>query len=477
MQVSMSKRAVLFRTYYNEEYDMIQKYCGIAEGNFEVNNTVDCIEAGLIIRDKWDFWHSDIPLAISNDEAPAMTVNKTHIGANHGFFGAVGLYIPGHDKTLTDVGSLWKDEEGTLWTLITAKEDVVTLISENIGESEAKYEFKMQVAGGLSYVGGGVHDSDLGPASEAFRTEMRPVNRHTKRRVVAFKDGKAKIVYGQEECDYAEIQEEYDVVNPVSMARALHDNRPEGGYTALPQAMGDTMIKCKYIYRILTDGGVVVEFSYEKLQDVDFEVIMGAMYQEKLDVFGGGIYRYIPKSLPFETEEGSFDFSNLTDTGYQAAFPREKMLTKAWWADPLSPPDKMVDILRDKDGHDRMGFACGYLPVLDGVPEKRIPHLDTAIHIIRTRKGYPFFMSGDLTCAKGVAYKKYFPIDKDGAYVYTIPYDGKQYIYMDFFKDEVLEVPVSGAVTLYEKSPEISYEVKNGVLTVQGAKGYAVFIC
>lgn len=329
----------------------------------------------------------------------------------------------------------------------------------------------------MSYVGGGEHTSDLGPAAESFRTEMRPVNRHTKRRVVAYKDGKAKVVYGEEQCDYAEIQEEYDVVNPVSMARALHENRPEGGYTALPQAMGDAMIKCKYIYRILGDGGVVIEFSYEKLQEVDLEVIMGAMYQEKLDVYGGGIYRYIPKSLPFETAEGSFDFSELTSTDYRTPFPREKMLTKEWWADPQSPPDKIVDILRDVDGHDRMGFACGYLPVLDGVPEKRIPHLETAIHIIRTRKGYPFFMSGDLTCARGVAYKKYFPVDKDRAYVYTVPYDGKQYIYMDFLKEEVLTVPVEGAVTLYEKSQEISYEVKDGILSVHGTKGYAVFIC
>lgn len=176
-----------------------------------------------------------------------MTVNKTHIGANHGFFGAVGLYIPGHDKTLADVGSLWKDEEGTLWTLITAKEDVVTLISENIGASEAKYAFKLKVAGVLTYVDGGEHTSDLGPGEESFRTEMRPVNRHTKRRVVAYKDGKAKIVYGEEQCDYAEIQEEYDVVNPVSMARALHENRPEGGYTALPQAMGDAISERRLI--------------------------------------------------------------------------------------------------------------------------------------------------------------------------------------------------------------------------------------
>ena len=115
MLVSISKRAINFRTYYSEKYDLIQKFCGISEGNFEINNTVDSVEAGLIIRDKWDYWHSDIPLSIANDEAPAMTVNKTHIGANHGFFEAVGLYIPGHDKTLADVGSLWKDEEGMTW--------------------------------------------------------------------------------------------------------------------------------------------------------------------------------------------------------------------------------------------------------------------------------------------------------------------------------------------------------------------------
>lgn len=476
MLVSMSRRAINFRTYYSEKYDLIQKFCGVWEGNFENNNTVDSVEAGLIIRDKWDYWHSDIPLSISNDEAPAMTVNKTHIGANHGFFEAVGLYIPGHDKTLADVGSLWMDEAGMTWTLLTAKEDVVTLISENIGVSEAKYAFKLEVAGTLTYVCGGEHTSDLGPALKSFRTEMRTVNRHTKRRVVAFKDGKEKIVYGETECDYAEIQEEYDVVNPVTMAKALHENRPEGGYTALPQAMGETMIKCKYIYRVHDDGGIVIEFSYEKLHDVDLEMIMGAMYQEKLDAFGGGIYRYIPKSLPFETEEGSFDFSKLTDTGYEAPFPKEKMLTKEWWADPQSPPDKVVDILRDADGHDRMGFVCGYLPMLDALPEKRIPCLECAVHIIRTRKVYPFFMSGDVTKGRGVAYKRYFPVTKDRAYVYTVPYGGKKYIYMDFFKEETLSVAVDEAVTLYEKSPEISYEVKDGVLTARGSSGYAVFI-
>ncbi len=477
MQISKFREQVNFRTPYNEKYDLIQKYRGVAEGNFGYNNTVDNIETGLVLREKWDYWHSDVPLSISTDEAPPMTVNGTYIGANHGFSGAVGLYLPGHDKTLADVGSHWKDAEGTLWTLLTANEDVITLISENIGESEVRYDFKRNIEGTLIYVSGGEHTSDIVVGAKSFQTAMRPVNRHTKRRVVAYKDGQAKVVYGEESCDYAEIQEEYDVVNPVSMARALHENRPEGGYTAIPQAMGDAMIKCRYIYRIEADGTVVIDFSYEKLQDVHLKVCMGAMYQEKLDVYGGGIYRYIPKILPFETPEGSFDFSVPVSTDYRAPFPKVKYIKADCWENPMSPPDKIVDILRDSEGHDRLGFVCGYLPIYDGVPKKRIPHLETAIHIVRTRKGYPFFMSGDLTKMRGVAYKKYFVPERDNAVIYTIPYEGKKYIYMDFFQEATLSVAVEGTVKLYEKSEAISYEVKDGMLSARGTKGYAVFIC
>ncbi len=476
MFISVSKGTALFLTPFSEKYDLIQKYRGADGGNVPYNNTVDCVEGGLMLREKWDFWHIDIPFSISNDEAPALTVNGDHIGANHGQPGGISLYLPGHDKTLADIGSLWKDADGTIFTLLYINAGSVAFVSENIGPSETEYAFKDHIAGTLTHVADAVHTSSVTPGEEISGKWIEPVNRHTKRQILAYKDGKAQIVTHGAICDYAEIHEEYDIVNPASMVRALHENRPQGGYTAFPGAMGDTMIKCRYIYRIAGDGTVVVDFSYEKMQDVRFEVCRGAMFQEKLDAYGGGIYRYIPKTLPLDTPEGIFDFSAPLSTA-PGPFPREKFVTAKYWENPASPPDRIVDILQDQEGHDRIGFACGYLPVYDGVPEKRIPNLDAAIHVIRSRKGYPFFMSGNLTKMHGIAYKKYFDISTDNAFVYTIPCNGKTYIYMDFFAEKTLSVPTSGHVRLYEKSADITYKIENGTLSATGKKGYAVFIC
>lgn len=475
MYISINRNIVNFRTSFSEDYDLVQKYRGARDAVLPYNNTVDIIEAGLINNEKWDFWHTDIPFSISTDEAPAVMVNGTPIGCNHGQPGGILLYLPGHDKTYADIGSLWKDADGTLFTLFFVEGPTVAFVSENIGASETAYAFKSKISGVLTYVSDGVHTGDVIPGDKTSYKWIEPVNRYTKREIIAYTDGVARVVTQGGTCDYAEFHEEYDIVNPVSMMRAIRENRPEGGYTILPQAMGDTMMRCKYIYRIEGDGTTVVDFSYEKVQDVHFQSAMGAMFQEKLNTFGGGVYRYVPKLLPFETPEGTFDFSTPTSCA-PGPFPKDIHVTSPYWENPLSPPDKIVDIMRDTDGHDRIGFACGYLPLYDGEPQNRLAHLESTPYILRTRKGYPTFMNGDLPSIRGVAYKKYFIPKEDNVFVYTIPYKGQKYMYIDFFKKATLSVSFENTIRLYEKSDSIAFEIQNHTLTVNGNKGYAVFI-
>lgn len=476
MYISVNRNIVNFRTSFSEGYDLVQKYRGARDAVLPYNNTVDIIEAGLINNEKWDFWHTDIPFSISNDEAPAVMVNGTPIGCNHGQPGGILLYLPDHDKTYADIGSLWKDADGTFFTLFFVEGPTVAFVSENIGASETDYAFKSKISGTLTHIKDGVHTGDVIPGDRISTKWIEPVNRYTKREIIAYTDGVARVVTQGGTCDYAEFHEEYDIVNPASMIRAIRENRPEGGYTTLPQAMGDTMMRCKYIYRIEGDGTTVIDFSYEKVQDVRFQSAMGAMFQEKLNTFGGGVYRYVPKLLPFETPEGTFDFSNPTPCA-PGPFPKDIHVTSPYWENPLSPPDKIVDIMRDTDGHDRIGFACGYLPLYDGEPKNRLAHLESTPYILRTRKGYPTFMNGELPSIRGVAYKKYFTPKEDNVFVYTIPYKGQKYMYMDFFKEATLSVPFENSIRLYEKSDAITFEIKNHTLTVNGAKGYAVFIC
>jgi hypothetical protein len=228
-------------------------------------------------------------------------------------------------------------------------------------------------------------------------------------------------------------------------------------------------------HRVLADGTLLALFNYKKLQEITVNRYMGAMFQEKIDAYRGGIKRYIPKIKPFETPEGSFDFS----TPYPLEgkpFPNFLHLTKEYWTNENSPSERMVDYFYDERGNARLGFACGYLPVYDGSPSERIKNLTHSALLIKTRKAYPTFLSGELQNAKGIAYKKYFPVSSNAASWYTVQAEGKTYLYTDFFTAETLTLPVQGKAILLEKSDGVTFEQTDNILTVTAPKGYAVFI-
>jgi len=476
MYVSINKDIVLFRTPFSEKHDLVQKFRGAVELGADFNNPVDFTESGLIRLDKWDVWHIDVPFAYSNDESPPVMINDNWLGANHKFPFAVSIYIPNHDKTVADIGSMWEDVEGTKWFLLSVSEDTLTFISENIGESNVKYEFKKTIASKLTYIDNGKNKSEINADVECW-LGMMPSIRHVKRKIIAYIDGNPRIVNRALECDYAEIHEDYDIVNPVSMIETLYNNRPKGGYkNSNYPAMGETMVSVSRIYRIENDGTIICNFNVKKIMDIQLTIVMGAMFQEKLNTFGGGIYRYMPKTKPLKTPEGTFDFSLPYDTA-PGPYPNKFYIVPEFWENADNPPDRIVDYFRNPDGKDCMGFACGYLPIYDGVAKTRKDCLESAVLISPGRKGYPLFMAGKIDCAHGIAYRKYFEMPKNRASVYTIPYDGKEYLYLDFFEKKTLAVPTKGNIKLYEKSEGVTYEIENDVITASADKGYALFIC
>ncbi|MBE7025275.1 MAG: hypothetical protein E7408_04395 [Ruminococcaceae bacterium] len=479
MYIAIAKYHLLVKTPYSEKYDLVQKFRGIDLTHGTFNDPVDFMEAGLIRRDKWDCFHLDIPFAISNDEAVPCIINDTWIGAGHGHPCCVALYAPRHDKTIADVGSVWKDDAGVTFTLLhVATEDHLVFVSENIG-TLCDYKFVMQISGKLTYVSDGANTAPIPAGEEQSTVYLTRAYKFTKKRVIIIKDGKERILYGSAECDSARIEEEYELRNPATVAPALTAARPSGGFTDQPDLgdFGETMLIHRMRYHILPDGTVLCDFEHEKTMDIRFDRWLGAMYQEKLDVFGGAIHRRIPKTLPLTLSDGTFDF-NTPVSLEKGIYPEsDPLITKEFWATPASPPDRVVDYFRDKEGHDRLGFACGYLPLYDGVPEKRLKHLTHTGYFKNTRKVYPTFMNGDLSSVRGIAYKKYFKQNADRASFYSITFEGKTYVYADFIEERALEIPACGRVTLYEKSEDVSYEVKNNTIFVKGANGYAVFIC
>ncbi len=419
MFVSKHKNELLCRTPFTDGYDLTQVFRGVTDASENYNYPVDFARAGLIDNTKGDFWHIDIPFAISTDEAPPCFINGEYIGGNHDFFHCVGLVCPNHGKTSRDIGTLWQDKAGVSFTLLAVEEERLVFLSENVGESKDKYAFVAKIEGDITCQDSG---ETLSPQSQ-HRSGI-PSIRILSKKAVAVTDGVETTVYGSATCDYAEIREEYEIIHPATVAEAVRSARTEEGFfasTRLPE-YGEAMLLYRMTYRITSDGTVYCIFNHKKLAPVSFTRCMGAMYQEKIDVYGGGIWRTLPGVKPITTEKGEVDFSKPVWL-YDSRYPDHYMVKKEDWVDETQPPHRYVDVFRDKTGKDRLGFACGYMPIYDGVPQKRVTQLAASAVLIKTKKAYPLFAEGELGDIHGVAYKKYFPIGEDGNLSYTVEFE------------------------------------------------------
>ena len=477
MLVCTVKGYALVRTPFDDNHYLIQKFRGLETGVSFYNAPVDFMGAGLMLKEKWDYFHEDVVFTITTDEATPIHINGCFIGANHGQYSVIELYAPDHGKTIKDVGSIWQDENGVTFYLIRViDDDFVAVISENKGENVARYAFVNKVEGNLTYVENGENMAKICPKKQ-IRADLVSANRYKNKRAMAFTDGKAEPVRGEVECDYVQFEEEYDIINPATVGPAIAAARPQGGYKEQPayNAYGEPMCNVKWTYRVMPDGGILSFFEMKKLMDVNVERFVGVMHQEKQDVYGGGIWRYIPKTLPFTCKDGTFDYSYPIPLSYKAAYPSTGAITKEFWATPDSPSERAVDYFRDENGHDKLAFATGFLPLFDGVPEIRRQHLLDTAFLKFTRKHYPTFMNGNVPNLKGVGYKKYFIPQADGASYYTLETEGKTFVYTDFFKENTLHIPYKGSVSLVEEK-DVTYRIERDEIIVQGVHGYAVFV-
>ncbi len=479
MDISISGGDIAIRTPFDDKYDLVQVLRGVRPGLLSRNEPVDFRLAGLVRKYHRDIWHIDRALAFSTDECSPFVINGEDIGGNHGEPCALLAEIPGHGCSCRDAGTSWRDETGLRWTLLRAEGcDRLLFLSDNIGLSETEYAFARHISGELRCEEDG---RVLRPIAQEPGRQMTRAIRHLRCDVEYEQDGRWRPVNGYlEGVNRARIIEEYEVICPSTVAAALRENRPEGGY-ADPQSLGvgKAMALHRMTYRIEPDGCILCDFDHEILMDVRMTWYLGIMYQEKCDL-GGGVHRYIPKLRPFAHKGVNYDFSRPWDTT-NGPMPETFSLTPDVWAVPSSPPDRQIDFLRREDGSCPVAFAGGFLPVHDGAPKIRRDNITDAGDLVASRKTYPTFAGGKrserpIRRMRGTAYKHYFVPGKEASSAYTVEYDGAAWLCLDFFaRDErVIPLPESAALTLIESSG-VAWERTLGGLTVTGERGYAVF--
>ena len=483
MDVSRNGGEVAFRTAFSGAYDLVQILCGMTSTPW-ANHPVDFKLAALQRKGHPDIWHMDQVLAFSTDECSPMVINGEDIGGNHGHPCAVRVTAPGHGKDVRDVGSLWQDATGLRWTLLRVESaDRLLFLSENIGPAVTAYDFAHHMTGQLSYVENGLHTDAVIPQKQNGQQQLTPAIRHTQRELWCLKNGQWR-EGGADGCDMAEIREVYEIINPATVAAALRANRPREGYMMQPSlAMGEAMMIHRMTYRILADGTILCDFDHELLQDVHMNCYLGIMHQVKCDVYGGGVWRYIPKVQPFTAKGKAVDFTRPFRTT-QDTLPDYVPLTPDLWTDPTSPPDRQIDFIRRADGAMAIGFASGFLPVYDGAPAVRAGNITDAATIVSSCKTYPTFAGGLVNMRgdkrsyphlKGVAYKKYFLPQGQEASLYTIPHGGDVYVYMDCFSvaPQALTYPAAQPAEVLEAT--LSCQQDASAITATGSSGYAVF--
>ena len=474
----------LIKTNFNTQSQIVHKFTSASQsvGDLSSNCPIEMSETGLVFSDNIDYYASDLILGTMTDESAPCWLNGTIIGANHGAPYAINVLSFNHNKTIKDVGSIYKDETGVTFTLMRViDENLLTFLSENKSKDKYSFDFTKKIAGKLIYQSNGNDTSVINIQEQQVVYLCRGI-KHVKKEVLAYKDGKWNLVVSTKSgCDKIKLSEEFLVINPDECAKELANKRPKDGYLYQEDiaSFGGAMVDYKVDFNILKDGTIIVEFDHKKVQDCLWTTQLGIMSQNKRDVFGGGVYRCIPKTKPLTDENGVYDFS----TPYplkNKPFPKRIELTKNFWQDENSPPDRVVDYFKDENGNDKLCYACGYLPLYDCQPNVRAKNTTTAFTVVGTRKVYPVVKDGNLDSCKGVGYKKYFEPIENGISLYSINYENKNYIYADFYKKGKCEYEIKGKVTLFEKSSDISYEIKGNKLiincTKDGLGNYATFI-
>ena len=158
-------------------------------------------------------------------------------------------------------------------------------ISENTTADDNKYKFADNITGttltcqDINYA---VNTGNITVEKTATSVQVLPAIKKLDFGLYAVIEGaKQKILDGQQiGCDYVEIVEHYQIMNPALIGKALRDARPQGGYSENQSlAIGAPIVDFNMTYRISSDGTVVSEFEHTILENVKFDWYGGVMHQ------------------------------------------------------------------------------------------------------------------------------------------------------------------------------------------------------
>ena len=515
MTVSAKNGTVAIRVAYSDTEDFVQRIVNVYRDNSDPQRTwngpVD-FEKSYMISWNDDIWATTKTVYASKegagDEAPAFMMNESYMAANHGQSDGVQVKIADHGLDYSDIGSRWigagtgttngatVTSDEVAWNLIRISGDTLTFLSDDKGaERGISYTFWQGVPGSVLVREDDTTQTLTFPSSVSNKVQLHPSTRNHV--VNAYGISKGIILdleNGMEfDCDEFVIEETYEVVDPSTIADAIRENAPEGGYAANPDITvgGDTMLIYNIVYTFRKDGTMIQEIDHEVVKAMRIGHSPMVMHKMRENFTGGDIYRYIPNTTAFEAKDINganltYDFSTphkiFSGVGETITYPQGYVMPRTKCIDQEYPAERYIEYYTDADGDLACTYAEGLLPVGYASKENWKSADSNTFYFYKTLKSYPYTYAKYAQSAgsriQAASYKKYVPAPEgsDGnTRSYTIAYGDTLYTYVDMFKSgETFTLPEGYEIV--NQSANVSVEDGVATATLSGDETHAYIV-
>lgn len=330
-------------------------------------------------------------LANQGDDTTPVKYNGDYMGGNgHGVSEMRILGIPaGHNKTVEDEGSEYENGSGVSFYIVRVF-DAFTLwvLSENVGASEALWEFNPTIGGStLTHVAGGTNTGAINfstnvSANWTPSTFNRTLSIRIDGAVIPWADG---AYVGRR----VEIDEVSEITNPVDALAYMVANVGSAVPLWPDAATIDAQVRTAITYRFAENGSVSVYHPLQVKQELTLD-IFGAVQASRITVpAGGSPQQFIPNTsgwTPGTDFEAGVNVSGSSVPTYDVTVDK--------WDDPYDPPCFMAQRALDGSAVPHWHFILGISPLSGvGAPELRKDLAGTAAFNGATGKMYVEAMS------------------------------------------------------------------------------------
>ncbi len=495
-RIVLSGATAYIRTPWNNSHDLVQKVLLRSDDEFG-NNAFNLKGAALAAKNIPDYatvsaFSQGTLLTWQGDDVTPILYNGTYSGGNHGPFFVHNIKSAGHGKTVHDIGSEWAALGRKWYILRIVDADTIWVISENTGTGQL-WSFDLRSLQGetLQHSSSALHTSSITVASDTTE-QLRPALQNQVKSIRP-NGGAAVTTDGVYYANYIDIENSYDIANPVSLINHL---RARAGSPVQPSYIDPSItadFRVSATYRFSENGACAVSQRIEAVNSNRFGHALFVMANSPIYA-GKSLMQYIPKVRPVTGMLKTWNFKTMEDITSQVETINTPIST---WIDSSSPPDRMAQIVRNGSANE-FGVVIGYSPLRGACKSTvRAGAVDNAIGLSAYRKQYPKVVTGSAfpggimpagTVIEGVGYRALFNSELlPQATVFTWYYDGDDIVVVLDFHQSVtnLSIPlpvwmsgrsatVIDAESLVLQTPVVS---KTGlVVSVTGGYGRAMIL-